>query len=192
MPSTPSPNRPRITPRQLNELNRQFWAQQSELTERRSSEPILHAGATASMNSEVIRGIPLKLRKTLELALADAESDKIGFQSDGHSREGSSTRADPHREFCRKGGRARKGDSLSKLIERLVRVNPKITERQLFWRLNREVGKGVIFSIDAKSSVIAGNVRVITFEDDHGRRKTASVSGLKDRLARAKAKMHSL
>lgn len=178
MPNTTSPNLCRVTPRELNELHRQFWVQQSELTDKRISNPILYANATANMQSEALREVPLKHRKTLELALADAEEEWNSGK-------------DSLREFCRKGGKARKGDSLSKLIEALVRANPKITERELSWRLNRQVGKGVIFSIDTKSSVVAGNVRMITFEDEDGRRKTAPVSGLKDRLRRAKAKINS-
>jgi hypothetical protein len=190
-PNDPSSIHSRITPRELNELHRQFWARQSKLTDKRISDPFLYASATASMHSEAIREVPLKNRKTLELALAEAESEKVRFQNKGHFREGWSTEQGSLQEFSRKGGRARKGDLLSKLIEALVRANPTMNERTLFLCLKRQIGEGVILSIDTDSSVVAGNVRVITFEDKDGRRKTASVSGLKDRLARTKAKINS-
>ncbi len=64
------------------------------------------------------------------------------------------------------------------LIERIVRQNPKITERGLHNALRKQVGSGVIAAIDE---------REIEPEDDKA--PTIKLSGLKDRLYRARKKL---
>ena len=191
--SAPSPNHSRISPRQLNELNRQFWAQQSELTERRCSDPILYAIATASMDSEVIIGVPLKLRKTLDLALAEAADEKIRLPSDSQFIGPRASKEDSLRDFCRKGGKALKGDTLSRLIEDLVRRDPTINKKALLIELQRQTNldDSIVISIDEEADVLAGDVRKIAFEDRNENQKSAPISGLKNRLARARAKINS-
>jgi hypothetical protein len=192
-PNTPSLNRPRITLRQLNALHRQFWAEQSELTERRSSDPVLCAIATGSMDAEVIIGVPLKLRKTLDLALAHAADGETRFQSDSHPTGARVSKEDSLRDFCRKGGKALKGDTLSRLIEDLVRGDPTINEKTLLVELQRQtnIDDSIVISIDEEADVLAGDVRKIAFEDRNGNEKSAPISGLKDRLTRARAKINS-
>jgi hypothetical protein len=77
------------------------------------------------------------------------------------------------------------------LIQELVLARPTITARGLFFQLRRQVGQGVITSIESSQSVIAEGVANIHFVNMDGKPKTAALSGLKDRLARAKAKIVS-
>jgi hypothetical protein len=160
---------------QMNEQNRQFWIKQSALRDERIADPTLFKIATRSMNWEAVSGVPVKFRKTYELALEHAASDQGLFQS----------------EHSRKAGRAPKGDALSDLIQGLVFSKPKITEKELLTQLELQVGQGTIVSIEAESQPLAGDVRRIHFDSEDGKPKTASVFGLKDRLSRAKARINS-
>ena len=90
--------------------------------------------------------------------------------------------------FSRKGGRAHKCDALQDLIREIVLGQPHITAGQLLRVLRGSPGAGVVVSIDEESDVLAGEARMIHFVDDNGTSKTASISGLKDRLSRAKKK----
>lgn len=134
------------------------------------SNEALYGIAKHYMYSETIRGVPIGAQTTLEQALADAEHSKQLVQ----------------RDFSRKGGKAPKSDALQDQILRRARRNPRITQEQLKEWLNSEVGEGVISTIDGESDVLAGDTRKIHFTDTDGREKTASLSGLKDRLCRAK------
>jgi hypothetical protein len=92
--------------------------------------------------------------------------------------------------FSRKGGMSRKRDSLSYLIFRLVRVNRGITLQGLLHELKSPRWKCIIISIDGSSDVLH-DARMIHYEDYGHRPKTASFTGLKDRLSRAKSKINS-
>lgn len=168
-------NHLQLTLAELNELNHKFWLQESELRDRRIADSLLYDIATMGMSSEVKRGVSLYSRKTLELALADAEYEKRSILSDRAA----------------KAGKAPKGDALNRLVLDEVRANPKITERQLLKRLEQQVGEGTILSISSKDALLAGDVRTIRFQTVEGKEKEAPVSGLKDRLFRAKAQLDS-
>ena len=160
----------------LNERNARFWAEQKILLEQRISDPGLYDLAKRDMDFEAARGVPVKQLKTLEQALADAAYGKAMF----------------HSQLSIKGGRAPKSDSLQELIQNCAHENPKISQRELWHRLKKEIGKGIIVSIDAESPCEDGSVRKIHFMSSDGKVKTALVSGLKNRLSRAKAKLLSL
>jgi hypothetical protein len=159
-----------ITLEQINVRNQQFWLEESKCREKRITEATLFSIAKNDMRSENIRGIPLKRRKSLEQALADAEIVRNEVQCG----------------FSQKGGRAPKRDVLQDVIAGIVREEPNITQRKLLLKLKKEEGQGTVVSIDRESDVLAGDVRKIHFVDAHGRTKRASVNGLKDRLSRAK------
>jgi hypothetical protein len=164
------------TPMTLNERHARFWADQKILLEQRISDPGLYHLAKRDMDFEASRGVPLKQQKTLEQALADAAQSRAIF----------------HLWLSLKGGRAPKSDSLQELIQRFVHEEPKINRQRLWHRLRAEIGKGIVVSIDAESPSGEGSVRRIHFISRDGKVKTARVSGLKNRLSRAKAKLHSL
>jgi hypothetical protein len=159
--------------KELNERNTIFWRMQSELTLKQLSDETLFSWAKNDMDSEVARDIPLRSRKTVEKALADAADAKSLFQAD----------------FSRRGGMARKSDALQDLIAEIVRRRPAITAGQLLWELEGVSGAGIATRVESQANVLAGEARKIHFINYDERPKTASVSGLKFRLARAKRKM---
>lgn len=164
-----------LTIAEINQENKLFWSEQMALTEQLLSNPSLVQAAWEELDFEVARGIPLKQRKTLEKALVDVARIQSVFQTD----------------LSRKGGKAAKRDRLQVLIEAIVAKEPGITERQLWHRLRAEIGNGVIVSIDLDAPASEGHTRRIHFLASDGKVKTAPVSGLKDRLSRAKAKIAS-
>jgi hypothetical protein len=153
------------------------------------SDPAIYASAFSSMDSEIGRGTPVKNRMTLELALARAEEDKIRFHQAEPEREAADRAA--LSAFSQKGGKAPRENALHDLIQELALKFPKITVRQLLGQLELQVGQGTIVSIESKSQVLEGDVRKIHYVNEDGKPKTASVTGLKDRLSRAKAKINS-
>jgi hypothetical protein len=157
----------------LNERNQQFWNEQSKLMGERISNPALYKIAMDDMNFEILRGVPVKLRKSLERALADAAGAKGVF----------------HANLSRMGGRARKSDALQDLILELVGEDLDMTESELLDKLKVEAGAGVVISIDEPSDLLADDIQYIHFVNDDERPKRASVYGLKDRLSRAKTKI---
>lgn len=81
-------------------------------------------------------------------------------------------------EQRRRASLPRKVDPLQQLIEQIVRSRPKISCKELERALRGEIGKGVIFDIDETE---------ISLIDD--KRAPVPLSGLKDRLTRAKRKI---
>src|SRR6267154_3757181 len=68
-------NRPPRTPSDLNKLNERFWHRQSDLNKRRMADAAILGPAMSKINVEGLRAMPLKFRKSLELALAESESE---------------------------------------------------------------------------------------------------------------------
>ena len=161
---------------QINQRNRQFWAKESELMQRRIADKTLFNLAETERQSEVLRQVPVKSQKSTAQALADAETARKIIQS----------------SFSRKGGTAAKSDALQELILEVVLEYPKITVVKLLRELTKRLGDGIVDRIEEKCETVAGEGRRIHFFQGHdGAQKTASVSGLKDRLSRAKKKIAS-
>jgi len=141
--------------------------------------------AMSKINVEDLIAKPLKFRMSFELALAESESEvenaKTLSQYKQLQERARTAEADAIKSFSRKGGRVRKADALTRLIRGIVSDNPTITTQQLLIQLKRLVGQGTIYSIDT----------AIHFYKKDEELTTAPVSGLKDRLARAKQKIHS-
>jgi hypothetical protein len=152
---------------QLNECNKQFWLEQLELFSQQFSIETVRTRAIAVLKWEELRGVPLKNRQTLESAADDAYQEESRFR----------------REFSRKGGRAVKEDFLNRLIHKLVLKQPSLTERQLFHKLRKLESEGNV--------QLAPDEVTFDFCDDNEKWKTALVTGLKDRLFRAKRKINS-
>src|SRR5262249_20097192 len=141
----------------LNDRNKTFWAKLSRLTRKRMVNEEIRRRAEEDMASEILRGVPLKNRKTLELALADAEPHSLTTW----------------RNFSRKGGKTRKPDSLQRTIQTIFDEDPQISERDLLYRLRQSIGNGVILSVNLKT-------QKIEFITDARKIKNAPISGLKD------------
>jgi len=165
-----------VTLKRINEQNTLFWREQSELTLKRLSDKTLFDWAKKEMDSEILRGVSARERKTLEQLLADLAGAKSDFQPDFLA------------DFSRRGGKASKRDALQVLIGDIRNRRPTITPGQLLCELEGDSGTGVVTRIESQADVLAGESRKIHYEDDDGRRKTASVSGLRYRLARARKK----
>lgn len=166
-----------MTLKRINEQNTLFWRVQSEVTSKYASDKTLFNLAKKEMDSEIVRGVSLRERKPLDLLLADFAGAKSDLQPDFQA------------EFSRKGGKARKGDALQGLIEEIARRRPAIIPAQLLVELEGPEAAGVVTHVESEAEVLAGKGRKIHYVDDDGRPKTASVSGLRYRLARAKEKI---
>jgi len=162
---------------QINRRHEQFWLKASNLLNRRLKDDALYKLALADMSAEGATFVPLKHRKSLEQALAHAVNSKTIV----------------HIAFSRKGGKVARVDSLQKMIIEIVRLEPGINDRQLRHKLYTmaEEDHPVILGVDRQSDVLPGKVAQIHFEND-GREKTARVSGLKDRLHRARKEILAL
>jgi hypothetical protein len=150
----------------LNERNAEFWREQSEVRERRLADPTLAELAKRTVCSETAKGLPIRWQTSFDEALAAAETTKATVLS----------------ELARKARKARKADALQQLIRDIVEQHPRIAEPQLLHMLAGEHGAGIVMSIDGPEKTI----REIHFTDDNERKREIPVSGLKDRLYRAR------
>ena len=155
-----------LTAKEINEINREFWARQNVLMEQRMADDAVCQVALARIESECSRGVPINKQVSFVAALEEAETNRGIFLS----------------QLARKGGRAQKPDALQELIIRYARTAPNITIRELREKLTRERHPDVISDIEDGE---------IWFNDRDGRLRSAVVSGLKDRLSRAKKKVRS-
>jgi hypothetical protein len=169
-----SANRAPLTPQEVNRWNQEFWLVESQLRDRRMSDELLLNFAQEDMRSERAREVSIKSQKTFEQALSDAEKLRNTVRS----------------AFSRKGGSAPRCDALQSLIEEIVRENPKITQGQLLRELKGARGAGTVVP-DEKVDRVPDAEKWIHFVNEDRKPKEASVSGLKDRLSRAKRKIAS-
>jgi hypothetical protein len=171
------------TLREVNERNCQFWLEQSSLMEQRVADEDVLCTAVNDLQSEALRQVPAYSRKSFEGALETATDVKLRFQR--HAAKSFQI------AFSKKGGRTPKTDALQKLILQIVRESPDISQQQLLHKLKKD-GGGVVLGIDAENDVLRGDIREIHFVGRAEREETARVSGLKDRLSRARKQINSL
>jgi hypothetical protein len=161
-----------ISVKELNARNRTFWDLESAKTERRIADPLIFQRAVADIDSETRRLVPPQCQKSFEEALQEAEA----------LYEDPSFKQRVRRELSQLGGTAKKTDKLQALILEAVRGKPSITELELLGHLQSLEDLGVI-------QEIAGGC--IYFTNYGERTKKAPLSGLKDRLSRAKKALRS-
>jgi hypothetical protein len=154
----------------LNEKNQMFWERENELLAQRMQDLTLFQVVMRDMTSEELRGVPLRNRKSTAQAFADVAGTWT------HVEEGTKRRY--RFEFARKGGRAPKADGLQLFIVAKVCAMPKLTVRGLL----------SILANHRDFEVVDG---CIAFDKGNGAEKLVPVRALKDRLCRAKKKMHS-
>lgn len=154
-----------VTLEEVNECNRRFWDDQNLLLRQRMASGAALDAALDVLRAEQIGGVPIRLQTSLYKALEDAERTGKRFLT----------------EHASKGGRAKKLDALQILIERIVVREPSISVRQLEQQLEAYQGIDVIDDIEDGS---------IWFTNGDSL-KEAKLSGLKDRLSRAKRKLQS-
>lgn len=149
-----------------NQRNRAFWVEQSRKADRLQANPWILQRVLRVIASEASRGVPSDSRIDFGEALEEADADRRSVLED----QG------------RHGGRARRRDPLQERIIEIVSRSPEITERELLSRLRNEERGPVIQDIDGDE---------IWFNGRDGISKSASLSGLKDRLSRAKKRCRS-
>jgi hypothetical protein len=155
-----------MTLKAINQRNCEFWESEKGLMKSRMADDAVREIAWEALAAEATKGLPVYYQKSLYEALADAESAKRRFIADRASKAGS----------------ARKGDTLQTLIEEFVRDHPTIRELELQGKLIAHEGVDPIQEIDEG---------IVFFTDRRGITKEANLSGLKDRLSRAKKKIQS-
>jgi hypothetical protein len=159
-----------ITIDELQELNLKFWEEENEKRERGIADPVLWRSVKQELDRDQMRGVPIAGQESIEFLLERA--DRL--------------RRDVNTESARRAGRAPKADALQQYIVALVRKRPDITSRQLLAHLEQERWNGLIVEI--------ADGMVCFLQPDgikDGRTKETPISGLKDRLSRAKKQVHS-
>lgn len=146
----------------VNRRNREFWADETDLFYRHLSDDAVRDAAFEILHAQSVKAMPLRFRLCLHGALDEAAKAQRIFL----------------RDFARKGGVARKADSLQRLIEDIVDRRPSISAPHLFHELEHYCAQRHVIHEIAEGKIY--------FTNSGGREKAASVKGLKDRLSRAK------
>jgi hypothetical protein len=160
----------------LNKANKDFWELEGQKLEKRMDNPALREAAFARLASEFRRRVPVQNQMTLESALEEEE-------------QAFSKRADLVEPFvvsrrARRAGSAKKVDALQGFIVSVVRCRRTIKVSELLEKIRAEAGSGRPIE-----GVAAG---CIEFVGANHRSRSSPISGLKDRLSRAKAMLRSV
>lgn len=156
---------------EINQKNSAFWANQNKRLSEQMADSDISNDANRLLNSEDARGVSIYSKLTFENAHEIAEQQIKKTLS----------------RFGNKGRTARGPDRLTELIESIVSRKPDISIDEMKGRLQSSVGGGVITRI---SSGVPEDAEIYYL--DHKRREiSASLSGLKDRLSRAKKSFRS-
>ena|ERR1700676_186607 len=154
------------TLKEINEGNSRFWREQRSLFDERMANDAIRETAFEALQAQQLRAVPLTYQVPLEKALEDAARAEQRFST----------------QRARRGGTARKTDSLQLLIQQIVTHHPDISKDELLKTLRANQGIDSVEDIDEDT---------IHFTNHDGRPKKAAISGLKDRLSRAKKKLKS-
>lgn len=149
-----------------------FWQEECRLLERRIADPEIRASALSILANEQKRGVAIYYQTPLERALEMVAGPTERTRSEARYLALS--------EQGRKGGRAKKQDKLQDFIDELVAKRPRLSERDLLNLLKADAPTELWVDIDEEG---------IHFAPCEGTLKTAPLSGLKDRLSRAKKKV---
>lgn len=163
---------------EFNKKNREFWAGQKILMDRRMSDRAILQTAVETIESETKRQVALRIQKSFEEALRDAEKAKQRF-------------------ICQQaqlGGKAEKADSLQKIIIDIVRQSPEISFRGLLEELRQRHGDEIVDEVDGRNIYFRHAGSAVMGEGDAAAEKkvisySAPISGLKHRLTRARKKI---
>lgn len=153
-----------VTVEDLNKLNRSFWVEQEREAERLQTVPLILGQVLEVLAGEVSRGVPPRSRTAWGEALRKADA----FRNQVLAYQG------------RLGGQARQLDPLQERIVEIVRAAPNITCDGLLSCLRDEAPGLVVGDIEEEK---------IWFNGRDGSLKSAPLSGLKDRLSRAKKRI---
>jgi hypothetical protein len=150
----------------LNRLNQKFWERERIYMGARMADATILKTGLELLKLDTQRGVPLCWQKPFEMALAEGE----GLKRLVMSQEG------------KKAGEAKKTDALQQVIVDVVRERPDITSPQLRDHLLERCNTPPLEGTDEDAILFAGH---------GGRTGGARISGLKDRLSRAKKSLNS-
>jgi hypothetical protein len=153
---------------EMNRRNREFWKNEGARVRILMEDAAVREYVDRQIYSAALRGVPMRLQKSVEALVEEAAEFQSGFL----------------RAQARRGGQAEKSDALQQLIEQIAREDPKISGKALLRRLERDADGGVIEEVGRDS-------HAISFRQANGTLGKAPISGLKDRLSRAKRKARS-
>jgi hypothetical protein len=158
----------------INDANRVFSTAQNVEFQRRLTDPLLLQHAMEDVVGEQMRRVPVGNQTTLEVAIERAERLAIAVRAQhapSQVREALSQQGS-------RGGSAARTDPLRDLIIQIVREEQSINWKGVFRQLEARVREGVILAITDEDIVYRGL---------RGKEGRAALSGLKDRVSRAKA-----
>lgn len=158
----------------LNRINENFYRKQMRAMTRRMKNEILVDLAFRQITKEAVTGMDMKRRASLESALAHPEEIHLIFLS----------------ASGRKARGVSKADALTRWIVDMVRSHPDISVGKLLQKLRKiaSLGGEFIRHVDDTSALLPDQIPQIHFQDG-GRLRKVRISGLKDRLSRAKNKI---
>jgi len=159
-----------LTLRELNNMHRLFWQEQNELRDRRVTDPTLRQSMLTELQGYQTRGVISRYQESVEAILEKFDRARRSTLAEQASR----------------AGRAPKADALQKYIVALVSERPGLTEHELLARLEQDQGRELVQDIE-------DGAIYFTQPDgsEIGRTKKAPLTGLKDRLSRAKKQINS-
>jgi hypothetical protein len=149
------------TPKSVNESHRRYWAEQRVTLANGLADDPLREAAFELLADELRRHVSAYSQMSIYHALSCAEYMRRRFLE----------------AQARRGGKTKKTDALQELIKDFVQHLPSITVWQLEEKLRARQGTSVIQDIAEGT---------IWFTNHNGSSKTAPLTGLKDRLFRAK------
>jgi predicted phosphohydrolase len=165
----------KTTPDEINKMNADFWDVESKKLKERLKDPALRNAAMARLKSEALRGVRVHDQLTLDGALA--EEEQMALKNAGHiEKRVISARA-------RRAASMEKVDALQSFINLAVEQKPSIQVPELLDKVRAEAGSG-----GRIQEVVEGS---IWFVGTHDKSRKSRISGLKDRLWRAKQKLKS-
>jgi hypothetical protein len=160
------PGNPKIIA--INARNKAFWAAESKELERRIQRPDWVKEAIHTLEDELRRMVPAKNTHSLESAIASAERTSDRFAGAQARIRGAA------------GGRSRRLDPLNELIEAAVSRRPAISCEELLGELKADAPGAIVEEVTAE---------MISYVAANGKLMEVPVSGLKDRLSRARKKI---
>jgi hypothetical protein len=162
----------------LNKLNTEFWARENTVRDERIGDPLLLELLRKRLCSPTFSLTPVYYQNSIEQILHDAAEQKRTFLKYCET----SIRQSARTEQARQAGKKKKPDALQQIIVDLAHRNPSITGTQLLGKLrdHPDVSEVTETEIDFDHRI-----------GSHITTKTVRISGLKDRLSRAKKKLNS-
>lgn len=156
------------TSSQINQRNTTFWSNRQKYLDELMKDEDIVTEAYELVKSDRKRMIPAKHSFDFNAALEQSKQSMERLR----------------KQMARKGGLAKKTDALQKLIIRFAAENPDITARKLLSSLRKQ--KTLQLRVDNEASLLNGDRGMIRWAGSDGEEHRAPISGLKDRLSRAK------